>query len=101
MPDLSQLHLMRPEWLWTLIPALVLSLLLWRIRSRSGGWSDVIAPDLLPFLIGKSAGKKAPNLLPFKDEFQNAGGTSHGRAHSKWCQTHHMPTDSMYQLVDY
>lgn len=65
MPDLSQLHLMRPEWLWALIPALVLSLLLWRIRSRSGGWSDVIAPDLLPFLIGKSAGKKAPNLLPF------------------------------------
>ncbi len=65
MPDLSQFHLMRPEWLWALIPALVLSLLLWRVRSRSGGWSDVIAPDLLPFLIGKSAGKKAPNLLPF------------------------------------
>lgn len=65
MPDLSQLHLMRPEWLWTLIAVLVLSLLLWRVRSRSGGWSDVIAPELLPFLIGKNAGKKAPNFLPF------------------------------------
>lgn len=65
MPDFSQFHLMRPEWLWALIPALILSLLLWRVRSRSGGWSDVIAPDLLPFLIGKHAGKKAPNLLPF------------------------------------
>ncbi|MFK8049987.1 MAG: VWA domain-containing protein [Halioglobus sp.] len=65
MPDISQLHLMRPEWLWALVPVVLLSVLLWRVRSRSGGWSDVIAPELLPFLIGKHAGKKAPNFLPY------------------------------------
>jgi Ca-activated chloride channel family protein len=44
-------HLMRPQWLWCLLPALVLALLLWRQRGRGGGWSGVIAPHLLPFLM--------------------------------------------------
>ena len=43
---------MRPEWLWALVPAIVLAGLLWRLRHRSGSWSSVIAPDLLPYLIG-------------------------------------------------
>ena len=58
-------HWMRPEWLWSLLPAAVLALLLWRLRSRSGSWSQVIAPELLPFLVGRDTASRGPNLLPF------------------------------------
>jgi len=59
-----ELHLMRPEWLWALVPALILSMLLWRERARRGNWRSVISPDLLPYLVGENAGDKARNLLP-------------------------------------
>ncbi len=61
-----ELHLMRPEWLWSLVPALILLLWLWRQRGRSGSWNDVIAPELLPYLVGDSAGagSRSANLLP-------------------------------------
>jgi Ca-activated chloride channel family protein len=55
---------MRPEWLWSLVPALILMLLLWRQRGRNGGWSDVIAPELLTHLVGERAGPRSTNLLP-------------------------------------
>lgn len=64
MPVLSDLHLMRPEWLWGLLPGLLLIVLLWRQRGRRGSWNEIIAPDLLPFLIGDQQGTRAPNLLP-------------------------------------
>ena len=38
-----ELHLMRPQWLWVLVPALLLALLLWRQRDRLGSWNQVIA----------------------------------------------------------
>lgn len=57
-------HLMRPEWLWALMPAIVLAGLLWRLRHRSGSWSSVIAPDLLPYLIGDSSGPRKRNFTP-------------------------------------
>jgi Ca-activated chloride channel family protein len=59
-----EIHLMRPEWLWSLVPALWLMALLWRRRGRSGSWSDVIAPELLPYLVGDNAGPRSINLLP-------------------------------------
>ena len=59
-----ELHLMRPEWLWALVPALALVLLLWRQRGRSGSWNDIIAPELLPYLVGSNAGRRSVNLLP-------------------------------------
>jgi Ca-activated chloride channel family protein len=55
---------MRPEWLWSLVPALLLMLLLWRARGRRGGWSDVIAPELLAHLVGERTGPRSTNLLP-------------------------------------
>ena len=64
MPIWSDLHLMRPEWLWGLLPGLLLIVLLWRQRGRRGSWNEIIAPDLLPFLIGDQQGTRAPNLLP-------------------------------------
>ena len=65
MPDWTQLHLMRPEWLWAALPALILAGLLWRQRNLSGGWSQVIAPELLPFLVGKNVASRGPNFLPW------------------------------------
>ncbi len=61
---MTELHLMRPEWLWSLVPALLLMLLLWRARGRRGGWSDVIAPELLAHLVGERTGPRSTNLLP-------------------------------------
>lgn len=57
-------HLMRPEWLWGLLPALILSILLWRQRGRSGSWSEVIDAELLPLLVGSQAAPRRTNLLP-------------------------------------
>ncbi|RLQ22518.1 VWA domain-containing protein [Seongchinamella sediminis] len=58
---------MRPEWLWALLPALLLAGLLWRRKHRSGSWSSVIDPQLLPYLIGAGEGQRrrspAPALL--------------------------------------
>ena len=59
-----ELHLMRPEWLWALLPAAILALLLWRGREHHGGWSRVIAPELLHHLVGPETGVRRPNLLP-------------------------------------
>ncbi len=57
-------HLMRPEWLWGLLPGLLLTVLLWQQRGRSGSWSNVIAPELLPFLIGEQQQRQQRNFLP-------------------------------------
>ena len=59
-----EFHLMRPEWLWALLPTLLLIALLWRARGRSGSWSDIIAPELLPLLVGGKAAPRGVNLLP-------------------------------------
>ncbi len=65
MEIFSNLHLMRPEWLWALIPAVILALLLLYFRGRGGSWSEVIAPELLPYLVGKQQASQGPKLLPF------------------------------------
>ena len=61
---MTHLHLMRPEWLWLLLPAGLLALLLWRGRQHSGGWRNVIDPQLLPYLVSPQQGKRGPTLLP-------------------------------------
>ncbi|MEN8166301.1 MAG: VWA domain-containing protein [Pseudomonadota bacterium] len=57
MSELAQFHLLRPDWLWSLPPALVIWWLLWRQQDRLRGWSRTIAPHLLPHLLldGESA----------------------------------------------
>lgn len=57
-------HLMRPEFLWALVPAVLLGLTLWRQGKRGGGWSSVIDPHLLPYLVGPQAGARSLNLMP-------------------------------------
>ncbi len=64
MALLNNFHLMRPEWLWALLPAALLAVLLLYVRGKGGSWSEVIAPELLPFLVGKQQASRGPNLLP-------------------------------------
>ncbi|MFT6311210.1 MAG: Ca-activated chloride channel family protein [Porticoccus sp.] len=55
----SGLHWMRPEYLWAIIPALLLFIMLWRNTGKGGSWSKVISADLLPFLIDGVETKKS------------------------------------------
>jgi Ca-activated chloride channel family protein len=55
----TQFHWLRPLWLLALIPALVLSVFLWRQKRKAYQWQQLIAPELLPFLLdGKSVQTK-------------------------------------------
>lgn len=51
----TQFHWLRPWWLLAFIPMLILSILLWRQKHQAHQWQQLIAPELLPFLLdGKS-----------------------------------------------
>ena len=57
--DLSQLHLLRPHWLWAL---LALPLLAWwwqRRRRRQGVWQSLVDAHLLPHLLEAHADARA------------------------------------------
>lgn len=62
---LGPLHLMRPEWLWALLPAALFAFWLLRARRRSGSWSTVISPALLPHLLGEQVSARRRNYLPW------------------------------------
>ncbi len=61
--DLSEFHLLRPQWLWALLP---LALLLWRL-ARSGGsagaWRNIVDPHLLPYLLVRGPGSSPRRVL--------------------------------------
>lgn len=59
------LHIMRPEWLWAIVPALLFAVALWRQGQRSGNWSDVIAPELLAHLLGDAGPTRRHKLTPW------------------------------------
>ena len=64
MPEtLFGLHLMRPLWLLCTLPALLLAALLWQQRGGSAGWSRVIAPELLRYLVPAQQQRRRSNLL--------------------------------------
>ncbi|MEM0953011.1 MAG: VWA domain-containing protein [Pseudomonadota bacterium] len=60
---LSQFHFIRPLWLWGILPALLVALLLWRQLRAGRAWSAVISAELLPHLLsdGHTGG---PTKLP-------------------------------------
>jgi Ca-activated chloride channel family protein len=51
MPDFSNFHLLRPMWLWALIPAVGLWVLMLLQQSGSWRWRAVMAPQLLEHLV--------------------------------------------------
>ncbi|MCW8964290.1 MAG: VWA domain-containing protein, partial [Gammaproteobacteria bacterium] len=63
--DLSMLHFLRPEWLLAIIPLLLLSTMLWRLRVQKSGWRKVVDPELLPYLLegDASRGRYWPVML--------------------------------------
>lgn len=48
---LTQFHWLRPLWLIALIPVIILSIILWRQKRKAYQWQELIAPELLPFLL--------------------------------------------------
>lgn len=96
-----ELHLMRPEWLWSLLPAVVLIILLWRHRGRSGSWHSVIAPELLQYLVGTQASGRTPNLLPFiLAGWMAAALAASGPSWKKIPQPIHQKQDALVLLLD-
>jgi Ca-activated chloride channel homolog len=98
---MMELHLMRPQWLWTLLPALLLLLLLWRQRSRNGSWQSVIVPDLLRYLVSGSGASRGVNLLPvvFLGWLLAALAAS-GPSWQKLPQPVHQKQDALVVLLD-
>ena len=56
MGALSELHFLRPEWLWLLLPAAALLWLLWRAQSGAHAWRRVLAPHLRAHLLIDNGG---------------------------------------------
>ncbi|MFV0478584.1 MAG: vWA domain-containing protein [Parahaliea sp.] len=62
---IGALYLMRPEWLWALLPVALLLALLVLTQRHTGNWSQVISPDLLPYLISNETVLKHRRRLPW------------------------------------
>ncbi|MGB6135968.1 MAG: VWA domain-containing protein [Shewanella sp.] len=52
-------HLIRPEWLFALLPVALISLLFWRRHSQQSAWKQYIAPHLSQLLITQTADNKS------------------------------------------
>ncbi len=96
-----ELHLMRPEWLWTLVPAGILLLILWRQRGNGGGWQAVIAPELLRHLAGDAATPRDRNLLPLiLVAWLLAAVAASGPSWQKLPQPVHQKQDALVLVLD-
>ncbi|MDQ7048821.1 MAG: VWA domain-containing protein [Enterobacterales bacterium] len=49
--DLTQFHWLRPEWLWLLIPLILLIISVHHFNQQKSSWQKVVSPHLLAFLI--------------------------------------------------
>ena len=55
---MAELHLLRPLWLWALLPAALIWWALWRQQDRVSTWKQVIDPHLLDHLLVGDAEKR-------------------------------------------
>lgn len=60
---LTQFHWLRPLWLLALIPAVLLIVFLWQQKRHAYQWQQLIAPELLPFLLDGKTVKTKKSLL--------------------------------------
>lgn len=60
---LAQLHFLRPDWLWMLLPVVLLFILLWRLQQHNSNWMKTISADLLPHLLDDGTEQKRHHLL--------------------------------------
>lgn len=63
MAMLADFHLLRPWWLLALLPAVLAAWWFYRQQNHSGSWQQVIAPELLPFLVDGSAVTRRRSLV--------------------------------------
>lgn len=59
----TQFHWLRPEWLFALIPAFILCVFLWKQKRKAYQWQQLIAPELLPFLLDGKTVQTKKSLL--------------------------------------
>ena len=64
MDIVENLHFLRPQWLFLLLPSLLLGVLLWRRRGRESNWSRVVAPELLAALISGDSIRRSRGGTP-------------------------------------
>jgi Ca-activated chloride channel family protein len=48
---MDELHFLRPLWLWSLVPAVLIWIGLWRMQDRAAAWKKLIDPHLLEHLL--------------------------------------------------
>ncbi|MFK7889708.1 MAG: VWA domain-containing protein [Granulosicoccus sp.] len=63
---MNTLHWLRPEWLWALLPLLLLFTLYWfRLRRAQSAWEQLVDPQLQAYVIEGTGGKRTlrPLLL--------------------------------------
>ncbi|SEA57203.1 VWA domain-containing protein [Alkalimonas amylolytica] len=61
---IADLYWLRPYWLLSLLPLLIILVLLWRYRQQQSPWQKLIAPHLQKHLLGKGAVSLSPWSLP-------------------------------------
>ena len=61
----TQFHWLRPMWLFGIIPALLFSIFLWQKKRHAHQWQQLIAPELLPFLIDGKTTQTKKSLIWF------------------------------------
>jgi len=60
--NLTTLTWLRPEWLWGLIPLVLLAMLLWRRNSQAGDWDALVDSALQPYVL--ESGSRRSKLVP-------------------------------------
>lgn len=101
MDWVTDFHFLRPLWLLSLLPGLLLTGLLWRARRHSGGWEQVIDPDLLPELLetrGPAGRRRWPALLLLS--WALASLAAAGPSFRQLPQPVEQPTDALVLLLD-
>lgn len=58
MPDLLTLSFARPLWLWGLIPAAALLILLYRLGWQRSAWEQILPKHFQPWLLSQQAGDR-------------------------------------------
>lgn len=61
---INQFHFLRPWWLVAIVPVMIIALLLWYQKHNARQWQQIVAPELLRYLLdGQTTGIKPWQLL--------------------------------------
>ena len=60
---IANFHFLRPWWLLALVPAALLIAWLWRRQYRAQSWQQLVAPELLPYLLDGHTSRHNPYYL--------------------------------------